>query len=279
MSKPRSRIKLPVLLPWLLFSFAARAGAYQVFPNSWELFKPLLADPREIQLGASYYRFHGNNDADVALGRDWGLTRWQSADGLWLWQWDIEGMAYSRFQIGAGVNKFETVDFFANLPIEVRRGSFSGKFYLYHESSHLGDDYIRDTGNTGFRYSVEGVRAVLSEDIGRFLRVYGGGGYLIHSIPAPQRGDLQAGFELTGPDLRFLKSSIAKPYFAQDVQSHQNAGWNLNSNTTAGLRFDARAGAKRSVRAFIGYFTGHSPYGQFYFLPEHYAFIGLGFDY
>jgi hypothetical protein len=32
------------------------------------------------------------------------------------------------------------------------------------------------------------------------------------------------------------------------------------------------------VRVQFGYFTGHSPYGQFYAQKEHYADFGLAFD-
>ncbi|HVA66653.1 MAG TPA: DUF1207 domain-containing protein [Elusimicrobiota bacterium] len=276
MSRPRSRIRAFVLACAAFGAFAAQARAYDVFPLT-RVFRPLLADPREIQLSASYYRLQGHNDADVALGHSWGMARWASANGSWLLQWDIEGMAYSRFQVSGGVNKFETVDFFANLPLEVKHGAWAGKFYLYHESSHLGDDYIRDTGNTGFRYSVEGVRAVVSDDIFPHLRIYGGGDYLFHSIPTPQRGTLQGGFEITGPDFQWRWFYSVRPYLAEDVQSHANVQWNVNSNSVLGLRFDF-PNTTRAMRASIGYFAGHSPYGQFYSLPEHYAYVGLGFD-
>ncbi len=275
MSRPRSRIRILALAAAALGAAVVRSRAYSVFPDG-NVFRPLLADPREIQLGASYYRFRGQNESDIALGHSWGMTRWESSGGL-TWQWDIEGMAYTRFQISGGVNKFETVDFFANLPLEVERGTWEGKFYLYHESAHLGDDYIRDTGNTGFRYSVEGVRGLLSDEVCPHLRVYGGGSYLFHSIPTPQRGTLQGGFELTGPRWRWRRLYLLTPYLAEDVQSHANVQWNVNSNSTLGVRvgFD---GTDRTMRAFIGYFVGHSPFGQFYSLPEHYAFIGLGFE-
>ncbi|MFX8868193.1 DUF1207 domain-containing protein, partial [Acinetobacter baumannii] len=73
-----------------------------------------------------------------------------------------------------GVNEFETVDFFANVPVEARYGLWSGRATLFHESSHLGDDFIRRTGTTGYRYSVEGLKIVNSLDLCRFLRVYAG---------------------------------------------------------------------------------------------------------
>src|SRR5258707_4418123 len=92
-------------------------------PKAGEVFPTLMADPREILLYASYYRHDGQNDADVALGHSWGMTRWRS--GIlqeWLWELDLEAMAYSRFKIGGGVNKVENLDFFSHPPTTLRPG-------------------------------------------------------------------------------------------------------------------------------------------------------------
>ncbi len=181
----------------LLAALAAPAAAADVdlFPRPNEIFPLLIADPRHIQLSASYYRLDGQNTSDIALGHSWGLTRWRTGSlQEWLWEWDIEGMAYSRFAIGGGINEFETVDFFANLPVTVRHGDVSFKGTLYHESSHLGDDYIRDTGNSGFRYSNEGGRLQAALEPRRFARAYAGVEYLLHDIPVakPQAGPRRA---------------------------------------------------------------------------------------
>lgn len=248
-----------------------------VFAQSHDVFSPLLADPREIQLSAQYYRQYGNNVGDVALGHSWGMSRWYTRDRKWTFQWDIEGMAYSRFLVSGSVNKFETVDFFARVPLEVRHDWASGKFMLFHESSHLGDDYIRDTGNKGFRYSVDGLRGQLSADLTDWARLYGGGIYLLHSVPSPARGSLQSGFELMSHDMRYLSHYTFKYYAAQDFQWWENVGWNPNSNSAIGVRLGQPEGHK-AMRLELGYFAGHSPYGQFFLNREHYADIKIAFD-
>lgn len=247
------------------------------FPKGGEVFLPLLADPREIQLSASYYR-RGENDADVALGHSWGLVRWRT--GIlsdWLWQLDVEGMAYSRVLVGGGVDELETVDFFANLPVEVRRGPVSFKAELFHENSDLADGYIRNTGDVGFRYSVEGARGLAALEPCRFLRVYAGPNWLIHSVPAPQRWTLQSGFELTSDDLHWSSRAPVRLFLAQDVQSRQNVQWNVDSNAVAGLKIGL-PDSTHTLRVQFGYFTGHSPFGEFYARKEHYADFGLSFD-
>jgi hypothetical protein len=248
------------------------------FPEVGVLFPRMLADPRQAQTLASYYRLAGVNKADVALGDTWGLRRWYLGEaGDTALQLDVEGMGYSQFKLSGGVNEFETVDFFANLPLEIRRGPLSARFTLFHESSHLGDDYIRATGNTGSRYSVEGVRQVVSLNLGRFLRIYAGGGYLLHRIPDIPGGTLQTGFELVSSDLR-VSVPHARLYLAEDVQSKQYDSWNANSNTEAGVRL-GYDGVRRQLRLHVGHFEGHSPFGQFRDERVSYNSVGASFDF
>ena len=172
---------------------------------------------------------------------------------------------------------WQTVDFFGNLPIEVRRGIFSGKFMIFHTSSHLGDDYIRRTDNLGFRYSNEGLKALLSAEPCEEIRVYTGATQLIHAIPGPDRVSVQEGVELTSPELGFWKDYPAHAYIAEDLKSKQAVRWNTDSRTVAGIKIGFK-GTTRAMRMYVGYFTGHSPYGQFFLQREHYADIGIALD-
>lgn len=270
-----------VLLVLLIVTSRAHADEpprSDLFPDSHHLFARLLADPRQAQTSARYYRLNGRNTADVALGNTWGMQRWNlGRDRDWQVQWNIEGMGYSRFLLSGSINEFQTIDFFANIPVEVRHGRTSARFTLFHESSHLGDDYFRRTGDAGSRYSVEGVRALGSFEPWPILRLYGGGSELLHAIPAIGRGTVQAGFELKTPDLRWLPHPCWI-YLAQDVQSKQDVRWNANSNTELGFRVGF-PGALRSMRVHIGYFTGHSQYGQFFSRKERYFNTGASFDF
>ncbi len=257
----------------------ARGADLDLFPRPNEIFPRLIADPRQIQLSASYYRLDGQNTSDIALGHSWGMTRWRSGSMLeWLWETDVEGMAYSRFRLGGGINEFETVDFFADLPLTVRRGGIAFKGALFHESSHLGDDYIRRTGQTGYRYSTEGLSGLASLDAGPWVRLYGGGEWLLHRIPATKRWTLETGFELTSPDLGWSKQAPIRLFLGEDLQSHQRVQWNLDSHTVAGVRFGFRRNPTRSLRVQAGYFTGHSPYGQFFAQKTHYADLSVVFE-
>lgn len=270
----------------LLLSLATRARAQEKNPVGprWdfftarrEVFHPLMADPREVQILGSFYEYQGHNTGDVALGHSWGMARWSTTND-WKLQWDVEGMGYSRFRVSGGVNEFETIDFYLNLPVEFRKGIWSGRFMLFHQSSHLGDDFIRRTGNTGFRYSDEGFKTQLSVDALRGLRLYAGQIWLIHRIPQFERWVLQTGFELTSPPAFLFGHDFPSFfYLASDLQSRQNVKWNLASNTVLGWRLRFRE-SPRAVRVQIGYFEGHSSFGQFFSQMEHYFSASLVFE-
>jgi hypothetical protein len=258
---------------------APAAAKVDLLPRPNEIFPVLIADPRHIQLSASYYRLDGRNTSDIALGHAWGFSRWRSGENQdWLWESDLEGMAYSRFHLGGGVNEFETADFFASLPVTVRRGDVSFKGALFHRSSHLGDDYIRRTGDTGFRSSMEGLSLQAALEPCRFARVYGGAEYLLHTLPSPRRWSLQSGLEGDSGDLHWSRRAAASLFVAEDVQWHERVEWNPDSHTLAGVKLSFRESPARALRIAVGYFVGHSPFGDFYTRRTHYADLSVSLE-
>ena len=255
---------------------AQNEPSFILFPESEQTFRQLTADPRHIHIGASYYRLDGHNEADAALGHSWGMAHWETGDGRWQWQTNIEAMAYSRFLIGGSVNQFETVDFLANLPLAVRHGGFSARAMMFHESSHLGDDFIRRTGSTGFRYSIDGTEVAFSYEPSFWSRIYCGMSYLLHTLPSPARKTAQWGVEFSSKDVAVSRIYPLRFYLAQDFQSHENVRYNVNSNTEAGVMIGFKD-VKRFLRVYGNYFEGHTPYGQFFSKREHSLSLGVSF--
>lgn len=265
-----------VLLLLPAFVLNARAHtSYDAFPESSGVFRQLEADPRRITLGAAYYRLDGLNRSDVMLGHSWGMARWYNGD--WTWQWNIEAMAYSRFTISGSLNSFETVDFIANLPVMLKRGPFSARVMLFHESSHLGDDYIRKTGDQGFRYSIDGARATFALEPASWARAYAGLTYLLHTLPDPARKAVQGGLELTSPPIHEGRYPV-RFFAAQDLQFREAAGYGADLRSVGGVivGFD---GVPRSMRLYVGHFEGHSAFGQLYRRHERYNDVGITFHF
>jgi len=269
---------MPLAALFLLLAVGASANNARLFPESEQVFRQLVADPRRIQLNASYYRLDGKDRSDLAVGHSWGMTQWRTQGDYWTWQWNIEGMAYSRFTIGGALNSFETVDFFGNLPVSVRHRGFSARAMLFHESSHLGDDYIRRTNDQGFRYSIDGARLIFSAEPLGSTRLYMGVTYLLHTVPDPARKAAQLGIELTSRPLTRSAKYPLRFFFAHDLQFKEATGYGGNSRSMAGLivGFD---GVPRSMRFYLGRFEGFSPYGQFYRQRERFTDIGVSFHF
>src|SRR5688500_12972588 len=122
-----------------------------LFPED-QIFCPLVADPKEPRSFASYLRgkFRTLDDpsgemtniAAVGLGDSFGLVRFGGpsiGEGL---QLDVIGSIFAQFDLGAPSNDLINADYVIGVPLTFRRRGFSLRTKLYHQSSHLGDEYL-----------------------------------------------------------------------------------------------------------------------------------------
>src|SRR4029077_10554992 len=108
------------------------------------------------------------------MGDYLGLYRWALPWEAAYLQISIGGGTFGRFDLAGTSNSMESVDFFANIPIDLRFGKWSVRLMPYHTSSHLGDDFLKDTGQTTTKHSWDNMRSLLSYDLCSHLRLYGG---------------------------------------------------------------------------------------------------------
>lgn len=95
----------------------------------------------------------------------------------------IQAAVFALFNLDAPSSDLIIADYWIGLPISYRRGPWSYQIRLYHQGSHLGDEFI--LGNPGIyrvNLSHEELEALVSYEWERW-RVYGAGGYLVHSEP------------------------------------------------------------------------------------------------
>lgn len=262
----------------LLVSLPAAAAVLdQPHPN--ELMPVLVADPRAVRSGISYYRIEDRNVEDLSLGHSWGIARRRLGPTQdWQVESDFDALVYARAHVTGGINELEAADLYASLPVTARRGDVSFQAALFHKDSHLGDDYVRRTGNPGFRYSTEGLKFLAAIEPRPFARFYGGASALVHAAPTLFPWALQYGTELTLPDLKLWKSLPTHPYGAADFSFHEDVQWNMDARLRAGLRFAADAPQARATRLELGWSDGHSAFGQFYARREHHWDVALALE-
>jgi len=249
-------------------------------PSSDGLFAPLLGDPRELQFAMRVaFPEHEGAVAEVAIGHYYGIYRWALPGDIGYAQLDIGGGIFPRF-LATESHDLQAIDFYGNLPLDVRIGNWSGRFMFYHDSSHLGDDYIRDhnLGNdsTTAQNSWDSLRSILSYDACRALRLYGGYTYNLAAYPAQQeQGSYQAGAEIYSGT--FAQGS-ARAYWATDVQWWERTNHQPQYNSQFGIKTGKDGPVGRGISYFLEFTSGPEYYGQFSMYSETRLGFGVKFD-
>lgn len=267
------------------------AGAHAGVRSGWvwlpqgEVFCPLAADPKQGRSYMTYLRgdFAGignpepgrkTNIASVGFGDGFGIFRIAGAasgDGL---QLDLAGAVFSQANLDAPSFELINADYLIGLPLTFRASRFSGRLRVYHQSSHLGDEFILHRQPERVNFSFESIELILSREAGA-LRVYGGVESLFRREPSEAPSLLAHG----GVEIRPTLFSEGRLLAAVDLRVVNDEDLNRAWSVRAGLEI-ARIpypGHPPRVIAFVGeYYHGVAPYGQFY--REHIRFWGFGFQ-
>ena len=252
-----------------------------------DVFCPLLADPKATHSYLAYVRGTstsplGTDLASVGIGDHFAFARWNGprpGDGF---QVGLEGSVFAQFDLNTQSYDLINADYVFGLPMTYRYGFFSGRLRLYHQSSHLGDEFVLESHIPRENFSFEAAEAILSADLGP-ARIYGGGEYLIHVVP--QR--LERWVAHGGLELRQRKGAIPLGSFASarlvaagDVKAVQDLNWEIAYSAVAGLEFSRpnESGHAARVWSLLGhYYDGPSPYGQFFSSDVEYYGVALHF--
>jgi len=252
-----------------------------------DVFCPLLADPKAGYSYVSYVR----GTSSSALGTDLGsvgiadrfpLARWggpQPGEGV---QVSLEGAVFAQFDLNSGSYDLINADYVVGLPLTMRRGAFSARLRLYHQSSHLGDEYLLRPGVQRENFAFESAEALLSADLGP-LRIYAGGEYVFDRNPiTAEAGLIHGGLELRqqGSGLRLGSVASVRLVAAGDFKVVEEQDWNVATSVRAGFEVSrARATPHVGRRwSLLGHlYDGPSPYGQFFRSNVRYYGLGLHF--
>jgi hypothetical protein len=243
------------------------------------LFRPLIADPRWPHFAASYHRYlHDRQLRDVgavSFGETFTLLR-ERLGAAW-WEVGIQAGVFAVFDLGAASKDLVNADYMVGVPVSARYGDWSAILRLFHQSSHLGDEFLLRTRPERINLSYESVDLRLSYEFGDVLRLYGGGGYLFDQEPARlDPWSVQYGAELISPwpppDARW------RPVAAVDFQHREENDWSLDFSLRAGIQIEGVL-ASRKLQILFEYFKGRSPTGQFYKDKIEYFGVGTHFHF
>ncbi|WP_019867054.1 DUF1207 domain-containing protein [Methylovulum miyakonense] len=248
------------------------------------LFKPLLADPRWAHFSASYRNyqnnsFDGENIAAVSFGETIPIYRSNFGQSNVQWETGLQAGVFSDFNLGTKSKDLVNTDFIASLYASMRAGQFSAFARLYHQSSHLGDEFLLRKTNDKFHrvnLSYEGLDLKLSYELPFGVRFYGGGGGMFDREPSTLKPWLtQYGLEFRSPWR--LDFAALRPVVAADFKNFEENNWHTDISARAGFEFENLQVLGRKLQILGEYFNGYSPSGQFY--KEKVEYFGVGAHY
>jgi hypothetical protein len=241
------------------------------------LFAPLIADPRWPHFSAVYQRFQHDgrleNAAIASLGETFSLLRGPVGESGRAWEVGLQAGVFSLFDLDAPSTDLVNSDYVVGLPLAYRARNFSTMARVYHQSSHLGDEFIIENRVERVNLSYEAVDLRLSYEVTDWLRLYAGAGYIVRGDPESLKPwSTQLGVELRSPRT-FLHGTL-RPLAAVDVQYREQNDWHADLSARAGVQFEKLPIFDRRVQLLLEYFNGYSPNGQFY--RDQIEYVGLG---
>jgi Protein of unknown function (DUF1207) len=254
---------------------AGAAPAAEILPPR-SVFEPLTA-ARWPRFSASYRWYTDDDDVThagaVSFGETFPLVGGAALDGRW--ELGIQAAVFALFDLPSESMDLINADYWVGVPLAWRSGDFSAQARLFHQSSHLGDEYIlREDLNEAGRenLSYEALDLLLSYDLEDW-RVYGGGTWRFRRDP-DSFGEwvAQTGVEYEGPGT--IWGGRLRPVAAVDVQFPEEADYEPDISIRAGVKLENARFAGRSVLLLSEYYRGHNPNGQFY--RRDLEYIGLG---
>lgn len=247
------------------------------FPSD-DLFRPLLADPKQPQFFALWQSQQSRlertnaNIGSIGVGENFGLyTKRKGCNG---WQINLLTGIFAQFDLDTSNSELINVDFNVGVPITWRQGNWSARLRFYHQSSHIGDEFL--ASHPGFQsigLQFNEVDLILSYDVQKWLRFYGGAAMMVSRQPSTiDRWTGQWGFEARTPrpfGRSYLFGILSNPLLfspvlTADFKSVEEQGWHINTNLLMG--FDMfRYGSFKRLRILFNYYHGYNPYGQFFY--------------
>jgi Protein of unknown function (DUF1207) len=263
---------------------AANTAAFPtgILPTG-HLFKPLLADPRWAHFSAAYRNYvgnsiDGNNNASVSFGEMLPFYRANLEHTAVQWETGLQAGVFSDFNLDARSSDLINSDFIVAAYGSMRVRQLSALGRIYHQSSHLGDEFVLSTQLERVNLSYEGADLKLSYEFPYGIRIYGGGGGIFNKEPSSVKTwSTQYGFEYRSP-WRFDRAAL-RPIFALDIKNYEQNNWNTDVSARGGVQFDNFQAFGRKLQFLIEYFNGRAPTGQFYKSKVEYVGIGAHYHY
>jgi hypothetical protein len=265
---------------------AGRSSATEVVLPGNDPFAAPIAGAGEPRISLAYLRTHltgvpaasGSGGSDfgagvVSGGAVFGL--WGRRDNCTALQVSLLGGVFSQFNMDQPSQALINSDFVLGGQVTHRRGPVSARVRVYHQSSHLGDEFLlKNPAVVRVNFSFQAVDVLVSLDREAW-RLYGGGGYRVFSHADLSPGTLRAGVEAGRGTARGRHPRLVG---AVDLTAHQAFAWRGATSAAGGLEWAGETGGRR-LRALVLGFSGPGSWGQFFEERTRHVGVQLQFEF
>ncbi len=263
----------------LLCSTTSLSGQERFFPavRSFELPE---ASPRVYGVVGRVFstrrgesRFGNEREAEAVLGENVALVAVKRGPRPVVL--GMGSQVYGRFSLEDSKTALISVDWVAGLNATAHMGAVTATLEVYHESSHLGDEY-------GDRFEAQ--RLDWSREVAAAWVTYGAGPWrltgnlsyvLYDGLSLPKTG-AAAGIDFGGGRHQVLTRAI-EPVVGLYVEAAAATRWRLSNSAKVGLVFKRGEGTRRVGVALIAH-DGLSTQRQFFRQESQYLGLEVRFD-
>jgi hypothetical protein len=245
------------------------------------IFCSLVADPKAEHSYLTYLvgdfpeltlLENNTNVGSVGVGDEFPLWRWALGDignGI---QLGLSGGVFAQFDLESNMDLING-DYVVSLPLTGRYSGFSSRLRIYHQSSHLGDEFVlRGGGVQRENIAFEALELMLSQELWWF-RIYAGGETMLHKDPDTLENHLWHG----GLEVRVGDERAPHLLLAADLKATEQQDWDPAVSARGGLElaiWREHGHPPRVLGFLVEYYDGPFPYGQFF--QNDTSFYGFG---
>ncbi len=254
----------------------------QLLPRG-DLYKPYIADPHRVNFSAQLLGMvHDDIDSagdfriGIKVGGRFGVLRLHPENRPELgWQVSFEAGLDGQFDIENSQDNIGWDGNFGWYLTNATEKGWSYKLAALHTSSHIGDEFIEDTGRKRINYTRREIALGMSKQFTLYYRAYAelGLGYSPGNEDLQEPGRLQAGLEFEHP--QSVWDNLLGWYAALDLSSMQERDWKVDIAFQTGVFLPMQ---ERMHRVGIEVYRGRPPLGEFFQDTEMQITFGIWVD-
>jgi Protein of unknown function (DUF1207) len=182
---------------------------------------------------------------------------------------------YGRFSLSDSKTSLISVDWVAGLNTTALLGRMAVTMQLYHESSHLGDEYGDRFQAQRLDWSREVIAGWLTYAAGQW-KLTGGASYVLYDGLGLPRSGAAVGLDWGAGRHRFLTRPF-EPILGLYTEGSAATGWRLSTSAKLGVAVRGKGGARSLGLAVIAH-DGLSTQRQFFRRESQYLGLEVRFD-